>query len=98
MKRISFFFVILLFSACFTSPDNANHDSKQSSSSSSSSSVWMNDLRYITSNTFESFDMEISNGYLLNKSVKFLEAFYIEGDTMSSEDFKYSYTGKYFSC
>ena len=96
MKRISFFFVILLLSACFTSPDNANNDSKKSSSSSSSSSVWMNNLRYITSNTFESFDMEISNGYLLNKSVKILEAFYIEGGTMSPEDFKYEYTGKYF--
>ena len=96
MKRIFFLFVILLLSACFTSPDNANNDSKQTSSSSSSSSEWMNDLKYITSNTFESFDMEISNGYLLNKTVKFLEAFYIEGDTMSPEDFKYIYTGKYF--
>jgi len=39
--------------------------------------------------------MKISDDYLLNKSVKILEAFYIEGDTMSPEDFK-KWTGKYF--
>ena len=95
MKKNSVLFIILLLSACFTSPDNVNNDSKQSSSSSSSSSVWMNDLSKIISNNFENFDMDISNGYLLNKTVKFLEAFYIEGDTMRPEDIKDRNTGKY---